>query len=501
LGALAVAGVSLLGCAALQPNSQPSLGIFEKHADVGDTHIPGAVVYDPAAGSYRITGSGTNMWFKTDAFHFVWKQASGDLSIAADVTWIGASAQPHRKAGVIIRQSLDPGSPYADIMVHGNGLVALQYRDVQNGDTHEIQSNVTAPRRVRLERRGDFVYMSVTGPDGALHYAGGAMKLKLTGPYYLGLAVCSHDNTTSETAVLSDAEIAPLPPAPPETSTAKVESTLEVIDIASTDRRVVYNSAEHFEAPNWSPDGKYFLFNQNGQIYRLPVEGGTPTLIDSGPLHRINNDHGISPDGTRIALSDQSSADGNSRVYVLPVAGGAPRLITKEGPSYWHGWSPNGRTLAIVGFRNNDFDVYTVPAVGGRERQLTTAVGLDDGPDYSPDGKTIYFNSVRSGNMKIWRMKADGSDQQQVTFGDDTRDWFAHPSPDGKWIAYVSFGTDVEIGNHPANKDVSLQIMPTAGGEPQVIAKLFGGQGTMNVASWSPDSKSIAFVSYRLATP
>jgi len=474
------------------------LGIFDKQADVGGPHIPGAVVYDPAAGSYTITGGGTNMWFKTDAFHFVWKQASGDLSVAANVVFVGTSTQPHRKAGVMIRQSLDTGSPYADVVVHGNGLVALQYRDEPNGDTHEIQSNVNAPARVRLEKQGDYITMAVSDANGVMHNAGGWVKVKFTAPFYVGLGVCSHDDTVSETAVLSKVEVAPLPPAPEATPTAKVESTLETVDIASGDRSVVYHTSEHIEAPNWSQDGKFFLFNQGGLIYRLPVQGGTPVQIDSGPLHRINNDHGISPDGTELAVSDQSEPDGHSRVYILPIAGGTPRLITKVGPSYWHGWSPDGKTLAIVGFRNNDFDIYTVPAVGGHEKRLTIAVGLDDGPDYTPDGKYIYFNSVRSGNMKIWRMKADGSDQEQITFGDDTRDWFAHPSPDGKWIAYVSFGTDVEVGVHPPNKDVMLQIMPIAGGQPTVIAKLFGGQGTMNVPSWSPDSKSIAFVSYRL---
>ena len=278
------------------------------------------------------------------------------------------------------------------------------------------------------------------------------------------------------------------------------ESTLEILDIASGERRTVFRAAYHIEAPNWSRDGKFFVFNSEGRLYRLGRDGGEPERIDTWPLHRLNNDHGLSPGGSLIAVSDQSDADGKSRIHVLHIDGRAPRLITEDAPSYWHGWSPDGLTLAYVAARGagKDLNIYTVPATGGAERRLTTAPGLDDGPDYSADGEYIYFNSMRSGNMKLWRMRSDGGAQEQITFEDDTRDWFAHPSPDGKWIVFVSFGTDVAVGDHPANKNVSLRMIPASGGAPQVIAKLFGGQGTMNVPSWSPDGKQFAFVSYRL---
>lgn len=278
-----------------------------------------------------------------------------------------------------------------------------------------------------------------------------------------------------------------------------VESTLEILDIATNARHVVYRTADHIEAPNWSRDGKYFVFNSEGLLYRLGRDGGESVRIDTGPLARLNNDHGISPGGTLIAVSDQSQPDGKSRISVLPIDGRVSRLVTEEGPSYWHGWSPDGLTLAYVAARgSSDLNIYTVPAAGGAERRLTSTPGLDDGPDYSSDGQHIYFNSMRSGNMKLWRMRADGSAPEQVTFENDTRDWFPHPSPDGKWIVFVSFGADVAVGDHPANKNVALRLMPASGGAPQVIAKLFGGQGTMNVPSWSPDGKQFAFVSYRL---
>ncbi len=198
-----------------------------------------------------------------------------------------------------------------------------------------------------------------------------------------------------------------------------MESTLEVISVPTGERRIVYRAKRHFEAPNWAPDGSYLLFNGNGRLYTIPPAGGEPKLLDTGVANRCNNDHGLSFDGKWLAISDQH--DGPSRIYVLPSGGGTPRLVTPLSPSYWHGWSPDGRTLAYCAERGGNFDVYTIPVEGGPERRLTTAEGLDDGPEYSPDGKYIYFNSERTGLMKIWRMKADGSDQEQVTFGSGLR--------------------------------------------------------------------------------
>jgi TolB protein len=269
-------------------------------------------------------------------------------------------------------------------------------------------------------------------------------------------------------------------------------STLETVDTRSTDRKVVYCTSNHIEAPNWSPDGAYFLFNSRGHIYRLPATNGEPQLVDTGFAAQCNNDHGISPDGTQLAISD-SSQGGKSLVYVLPVTGGAPTRITTTGPSYWHGWSPDGKTLAFCGQRNGEFDVYTIPVGGGSETRLTTTPGKDDGPEYSHDGQYIYFNSERTGQMQIWRMHPDGTQQEQVT-SDEYNNWFAHPSPNGQSLILLSY--EKGVTDHPAGKDVLLRLMPTTGSKIRVIAKLFGGQGTINVPSWSPDSRSVAFVSY-----
>jgi len=258
---------------------------------------------------------------------------------------------------------------------------------------------------------------------------------------------------------------------------------------------VVYVAPEHFEAPNWTRDGAAFLFNSNGHILRLPVSGGAPATIDTGFAVGCNNDHGISPDSKWLAISDQSQEEHRSLVYLVPIEGGAPRRITKNSPSYWHGWSPDGATLAFVGQRNGNFDIYTIPVTGGEETRLTTAKGLDDGPEYSPDGKYIYFNSDRTGTMQIWRMRADGSAQEQIT-SDEFNNWFPHISPDGRWMVFLTY--EKEVTGHPENKNVMLRLMSLEDKKLSLLAKLLGGQGTINVPSWSPDSKRIAFVSYEL---
>jgi hypothetical protein len=471
---------------------ESGIGMFETSTDVGRILIPGTVKYNAGIKSFTISGSGANMWFTDDAFHFLYKQVSGDVSLSAEITWIGTGVNPHRKACLIIRQTLDSNSPYVDIAVHGDGLTSLQFREEKGGLTMQVESDVKAPRRVMIEKKGNHFYMFVAGENEEFRFAGGSYWIRLQEPFYVGLGVCSHDSTVIESAVFSNVE---LKTGKQETAgEIMIESTLETVAIDSRNRKVIYHAQKHFEAPNWSRDGDFFLFNQEGLIYKLPVAGGEPQLVNTDFAARCNNDHGISPDGTRIVISDQTT-DNKSRIYTLPIDGGEPKLITENAPSYWHGWSPDGKTLAYCAERNGNYDIYTIPVEGGEEKRLTTPPGLDDGPDYSPDGKYIYFNSERTGRMQIWRMKTDGSEQEQVTH-DEFNNWFPHPSPDGKWLVFLTYEKDVQ--GHPANKDVMLRLMPADRGEIQVLVRLFGGQGTINVPSWSPDSKNLAFVSYRL---
>jgi len=478
--------------------SSAAVGQFEGQGDVGDAcdiGIPGSASFDSAKNEYRITASGYNMWFNRDAFYFLYNKLEGDMVMVADINFVGKGKVAHRKAGWIVRQTFDKDSAFIGAIVHGDGLIALQWRPVKGGqmsDNLEVMRTVKEFATIKLERRAD-TYTLFVAPDGKTFQIVGSVSLALPDPVYAGLAVCSHDVNTAETAVFSNVKFEKQGVV--NMKERVLESTLETISLENGERKIVYRARQHFEAPNWTPDGKKLVFNSNGLIYTIPVEGGLPQLLDTGEAKKCNNDHGLSPDGKLLAVSSQHT-DGKSRIYVLPITGGAARLVTPKAPSYWHGWSPDGKTLAYCAERNKEFDIYTIPVDGGEETRLTNTPGKDDGSEYSPDGKYIFFNSDRTGLMKIWRMNADGSDQQQITSDKDYADWFAHPSPDGKWLVFVSY--DKSVKDHPANKDVVLRYLPLGGGKPKILANLFGGQGTMNVPSWSPDSKRVAFVSYQL---
>ncbi|HYD23955.1 MAG TPA: hypothetical protein VEB68_04105 [Croceibacterium sp.] len=482
------------------------VGQFAEHADVGEVSTPGTATV--ADGVYRLTASGANIWGSEDAFHYAWTQRSGDLHIAADIAFEAAGTDPHRKAGLMIRQNLTPGSPYADVMVHGDGLVSLQYREAQDGPTRQIVSAVTHARRVRLEREGDFVYFSVAGADGQLTHAGGSLRIPFQAPYLVGLALSAHNDAVTETATFANVELAvPQLAYVPDTGyAARVESTLEVLDVGGIrDRRVVRHFDGKIEAPNWSRDGRELIYNSSGRIWRIPVAGGEPVAVDTGRFVDNNNDHGLSPDGRQLVISDQIEPDNLSRIHLVTLDGSAPiRTVVDDAAarSYWHGWTPDGATLAYVrvGLGDGSYDIWAQDVAGGAPRPLVVGPGVDDGPEYSPDGRHLYFNSTRSGAMALWRANADGSEPVQLTHDPARRDWFAHASPDGKWLAYISFGDDIALEDHPPNReDVQLRLMPADGSAPPVIlARVFGGQGTINVPSWSPDGRSIAFVSYRL---
>ncbi len=481
--------------AASTPKSA-AIGIFDGYGDVGAVKNAGSAEFDLASKSYTLAGSGKNMWATQDAFQFAWKQASGDVSLAADIAFLGQGKDPHRKACLLIRQSLDADSAYVDVAVHGDGLTSLQFRDTQGANTHEVQANTTRPGRVQLDLRGGYAVMSVADASGKpLAFSGSATRIGFQAPFYVGIGVCSHDDDATERATFSNVELTSGSSAAPSSSTKPtLYSTLETQTISSTDRRVVRVLTGRIEAPNWTKDGSSLIYNGGGKLHRIKATGGEPEPVDLGFANRCNNDHGISPDGSTLAISDQTQGDHRSRIYTVPIGGGTPTLVTPNAPSYWHGWSPDGKTLAFCAQRDGVFDVYTIPTSGGSETRLTSTPGLDDGPEYSPDGKTIYFNSDCSGLMQIWRMDPDGSDQKPV-FTDDRNNWFAHPSPDGTRLVYVSF--DKSVQGHPEDKDVELRMLTLSTGKIETLARLYGGQGTINVPSWSPDGKKIAFVTYQ----
>jgi len=485
--------IIFLIAAALVVYQPTSLGTFTNQTDVGNPLRAGRATFDATKEEYTIEGAGTNIWANRDEFHFVWRRLKGNFILTANAAFAGKGVEPHRKIGWMVRTSLDDDSPQASAVLHGDGLTSLQFRKTKGGATEEIVSKVRAADVLQLERKGNTYKMSVARFGDVL--TSDEVSLDLGDEVYVGLFVCSHNKDVTEKAIFSNVRI---------TVPAKddfvpyhdyIGSNLEVMDVATGRRKIVYTAPDSFQAPNWTRDGRALIYNRNGRLYRFDLAKKTPYVIDTGFAVNNNNDHVLSFDGKMLAISHHSKDDDNqSIVYTLPVNGGTPRKITDKGPSYLHGWSPDGKYLIYTGGRDGEFDIYKISVNGGAETNLTNSKGLDDGPEFTPDGRYIYFNSTRSGTMQIWRMKPDGSNPEQIT-NDEYNNWFPHISPDGRWIVFLSFLKDVNPSDHPFYKHVYIRLMPVDTMKPKVIAYVYGGQGTINVPSWSPDGKRIAFVS------
>lgn len=487
--------ILLLAAAPAMLSGQSKPGYFDTNQDIGKVKYAGSCEYNVNNETYRIKASGTNLWGNEDEFHFVWKKKSGDFILYAQLEFIGKGVDPHRKTGLMIRKNLQPNSAYADVAIHGDGLSSLQYRTSDGNITEEIKSVQAHFNIVQLEKEGNTITVKAAHTGEPLQLVGKVDIEYGAGEFYVGLYGCSHNPDVVEEFVLTNVRYTIPAAANFVPYKDYIGSRMEILDVTTGLRKIIYESEVPFEAPNWTNDGKFLIYNSKGRLYRIPVEGGSPREINSGFATANNNDHGLSFDGKMLAISHHAAEhNGASTIYVLPATGGVPRLITKNNPSYWHGWSPDGKYLIYTGERNKEYDIYRIPVAGGPEVRLTNAPGLDDGSEYTPDGKFIYFNSNRTGTMQIWKMKADGSDQQQVTF-DDYNDWFPHVSPDGKNIIFISYPNTVASGDHPYYKHVMLRMMPLNGGAIKVVAHVYGGQGTFNVPSWSPDGKRVAFVS------
>lgn len=279
-------------------------------------------------------------------------------------------------------------------------------------------------------------------------------------------------------------------------------SILQIYDLAAGKAETVAEFTHVIEAPFFSKDGNSLYYNSEGLIYKLDLDTRAITKIDTGACIYCNNDHVLSPDGTEIAISGTTDPEGMSNIFRTTIGQGNLIPVMMKPLSYLHGWSPDGKTLAYCAGRmigeNMEWDIYTCPVDGGEETRLTDAPGLNDGPEYSTDGKTIWFNSVRTGLMQAWKMNADGTEQTQMTFDEDRNSWFPHISPDNTKAVYLAYRKgDLEPGAHIPDLDVELRMIPAEGGKPTTLLSFFGGQGTINVNSWHPDSTKFAFVSYR----
>ncbi len=468
------------------------VGIFDGHGDVGTKVKPGSATYNAQTRQYEITGAGYNVWGDHDEFQFLWKRMKGNFIVYTRATFKGKGVDPHRKVGWMARKSLDGNSPHVNSVVHGDGLTSLQFRKMAGAATEEIRSKLTHADIIQLERKGSTYTMRVA-KFGEPFVTEQVTDFDMGDEVYVGLFTGSHNAEVLETGVFRDVRITV--PAKDTVKGMPLGSHLEILEVASGNREIIYTAPNSIQAPNWTPDGRTLIYNAEGLIYTFDIASRKPKVLNTGDVKNNNNDHVLSFDGKMLGLSSSIREAGGSVIYTMPVTGGTPKQITPKGPSYLHGISPDNKSLVFCGSRNNEYDVYKVPAASGPEIRLTDAKGLDDGPEYTPDGKYIYFNSNRTGTMQIWRMKPDGSNQEPVTTG-DFHDWFPHISPDGKWIVFVSFLKEqVSSGDHPPYKNVYLRLMPFTGGTPKVIAYVYGGQGTINTPSWSPDSKKLAFVS------
>jgi Tol biopolymer transport system component len=475
-------------------------GVFEGQTDVGAVSPPGLARFDSARGLYTVQASGANMWSTVDAFHFVWKKMSGDVSLTADMAFPSTTGNPspHRKAVLMFRQTLDADGVYVDAAQHGSGMTALQYRRERGATTQDIELNIESPRQIRLEKRGDTITMFLSNYGEPLHQVGTSIKLHLEGPFYAGIGVCSHNKDVVEQATFSNVKLE-TPAEIASTGQPVLYSTLQTIGIEDNFRRamIVATGPGKMEAPNWSREGKTLIFNRDGQIWTIPAEGGEAKMLNAGAATKCTGSHGLSPDGKWLAISCSMPGKPETRVYIVPATGGEPRLLTENPSSYFHSWSPDGKTIAFT--RPNHTgggNILSIPVEGGTETELTKGSGISDDPDYSADGKWIYFNSDRAGGlMQIWRMRPDGSSAEQVT-SDDYNNWTPHPSPDGKSILILSYDKDVK--GHPANKDIALRILNVSDGKTRVLVNLVGGAGSDNVPDWAPDGTHLAFVSFQM---
>ena len=531
----AVAGVSVVGTAIAfgqaPATKSDAVGVFEGQSDIGAVTPPGTGSFSAAADAYTLTSAGANTWYHVDSFHYLWKKASGDVVLTANVAFPPQSyhhePNPHRKGILMFRQTLDAGGIYAAVGVHGSGMTALQYRRALGANTEDIELNIDAPQTVRLEKRGDTFTLFLSMQGEPLHQVGASVSMHLEEPFFVGLGAVSHDISTTDEVQFSKVTVQPLAPAPAETKIS-LYSTQRTIQTEDQFRRamVIRTVPAYMQSPNWASDGRNIYAYEAGHIEKIPFltpeAGGKPETVSLGNLLDCSGNFGLSPDRKWLAVSCAEKSEGPHAVYVVPasrggedniannaivgpganrarvtaagatVARGTPRKVT-QGPasSFFHAWSPDSQTIAFTRGSAGKADIFTIAVTGGTEVRLTRDT-LNDGPDYSPDGKLIYFDSSRSGSTQIWRMQPDGTGAEEVT-ADDNINSSPHVSPDGKTVAFLS---QPAKGGGRGIGDAALKVFSVNDGLIRTLATFQGDRGSLSMYGWG-DANHLAFISYQ----
>ncbi|MEM6768353.1 MAG: hypothetical protein AAF655_25670 [Bacteroidota bacterium] len=483
-----------IGIAMASAQSLPSDYLSEK-ADIGAYEQGGISNYDTKEQVYHLESPISPEYGE----HFVHRKVSGNFLFTANLSWEG-KAPEKASLGLMIRSSVDENSSYI-IRTFIDSLNQSGFAVMEPAYVEAMQAPERKYQTIQLERKGDLMIYRAAGVGEPLKELYTYEISELAKEVLAGLFIYSLEDKHTVKAKAWNVRIdQPVQKGYDAYEDGFLDSRLETINVFTGERKIIHEHGGKLEAPNWMPDGEKLLYNQDGHIYTISLDGGEPQQLDTGLADRNNNDHGISFDGKLLAISHhrENMPSGGSTVYVLPLEGGEPKLVTEHTPSYWHGWSPDNESVIYVAKREGDerYNIFRKSIHGGEEEQLTDISEGEhvDGCEYDPAGEYIYYNGSHSGSMQIWRMRPDGSKREQLTF-EETNNWFPHISPDGKWMVYLAYPADIPLNAHPFYKRVSLRLMPLYGGAPRTIAYLHGGQGTINVPSWSPDSKHVAFVS------
>lgn len=483
-------------------SSQTNIGVFENSNIINTLNKNNTTLYNEQSQIYTLQNTNKEQ-LKKNKFKYFYNKISNDFILTANFKFIGNNVKTDEKVGWMIRESEDK-SIYARASLYENGITAFQWKKIKDEFNERTKNHIQSLKEnyeiLQLERKGNIIIFRAAHFGEPLQIITSQTIENLPDSILAGLFI-----TTNNPNVVTKAEVwnvridYPVKDGYNPNEEGYLGCRLEILDPFNGKRKVIFEKSDRFEAPNWMPDGKKLLFNMEGSLYKIPIKGGKLEKLNTDFANQNNNDHGISFDGKILAISHHREGfpGGGSTVYTLPIEGGVPKLVTVDTPSYWHGWAPNNKEVVYVAQRNKKdiYNIYKASIKDGKETQLTNFIsGHVDGPEYSPDGKYIYYNGTESGTMQLWRMSPNGLNREQITF-DKWNNWFPHISPNGKWILYLSFPEDIPVNSHPSYKRVILRIMSIKSGESKVVAYLYGGQGTINVPSWSPDSKYVAFVS------